>query len=285
MIDYPSHLVQRLGERDFTLLASLAGPGGDPVRVREHLRREPGAIDGYLSDPTLFEKIFGFEEAVWIAAITPHLAFAALVYQTARDLGSASYVPEWVGAGERLPVFDATTLREFIDGVTRRYMLIDFLASFTRVASGSIWVRTARGYRRRRYSELDPIALAEVVEGLPAAQRSPGYRRLGEVSLFLTGVFPDHTARHPLSAIRQARLARISGVGESSLVGVDYLHLLEAVGRAWYDRAAATAHLPAESQRSMADMAENFTLARRFLTYLADKYLHNLDVGLMYPVA
>lgn len=212
------------------------------------------------------------------------LAFAVLVRRTMADLESTSYIPEWVGAGERLPVFDVASLREFIDDITRRFLISEFLSSFTRVASGSVWVRTERGYRRRRFSELDPVGLAEMVDSLPAGRRAAGWRRLGDVALFHTGVFPDHTARHPMSAMRQARLAGLTGLEPRDIVGIEYLQFLELVGRVCYDRAANEPSAPAQIHDPLHDMAANFTPARRFLNFLADQYLHRLETGLMNPV-
>lgn len=285
MLNYPLLFVDRLTEHDLEMLVALDDSAPDVVELRSRLTREPEAIEDLLADPRLYELIYETAEIGMIAGVTPMFAFAVLVHRTMRDLGAASYVPEWVGAGERLPVFDVESLREFIDDMTRRYLISEFLSSFTRVASGSMWVRTARGYRRRRYSELDPVALAEMVESLPSGRRAAGYRRLGDVALFHTGIFPDHTARHPLSAMRQARLASLAGVGLDDLVGVDYFRFLEKVGRVCYDRAASEPALPAQLHRSLEDMAANFTRARRFLNYLADRYLHRVETGLMNPVA
>lgn len=284
MLNYPLLFVERLSEHDLEVLASLEDAPASAEDLRAHLVQDPGAVERLLSDPRLYELIFESPETGMIAGLTPLLAFAVLVHKTMQDLGSASYVPEWVGAGERLPVFDVENLRGFIEDMTRRYLMTEFLSSFTRVASGSIWVRTDRGYRRRRYSELDPVGLAEMVESLPAGRRAQGYRRLGDVSLFLTGVFPDHTARNPMSALRQAQLAQYAGVGAEDVIGVEYVHFLEKVGSVWYDRAANEESVPAAVHQSMQDMAANFTQARRFLNYLADRYLHNLETGLMNPV-
>jgi hypothetical protein len=285
MLNYPLLFVERLTSHDLEVLAALDEPAPEADELRARLQREPGAIEEKLADPRLYDLIFENTETGMIAGLTPLLAFAVLVHRTMRDLGSASYVPEWVGAGERLPVFDVESLREFIDDVTRRYLISEFLSSFTRVASGSVWVRTDRGYRRRRYSELDPVGLAEMVESLPSGRRAAGYRRLGDVALFHTGVFPDHTASHPISAMRQARLATLAGVDLGDLVGVDYFQFLEKVGSVCYGRAANEAALPSQLHEPLEDMAANFTRARRFLNFLADRYLHRHQTGLMNPVA
>lgn len=284
MLNYPLLFVERLTEHDIEMLASLDDPPASPEALRERLRNDPEALDGMLAEPRLYELIFESPETGMIAGLTPLLAFAVLVHKTMRDLTSASYVPEWVGAGERLPVFDVDSLRDFIDDMTRRYLLSEFLSSFTRITSGSVWVRTERGFRRRRYSELDPVGLAEMVDSLPTGQQPAGYRRLGDVTLFLTGVFPDHTARHPVSGMHRDRLARLSGVDSEEAFDLDYVQFLEKVGSASYDRAAGASLLSPDGQRLLHDMAANFIPARRFLNYLADRYLHRLETGLMNPV-
>lgn len=284
MTPYPLLFVERLTGSDLEMLTALEGTPSQPEQLRSLLGESPGYIEDLLADPSLYELIYESPETGVIAGLTPLFAFAVLVHRTMRDLAATSYVPEWVGAGERLPVFDAPSLREFIDDITRRYMMAEFLGSFTRVASGSIWVRTERGYRRRRYSELDPLGLAEMVEGLPPAQRAGGYKRLGDVALFLTGVFPDHTARHPLSPTSRARLASMAGVEVGDAGDLEYLRFLEKLGRTWYDRAASQPMVPSALHEILDDMASNFTLARRFLNYLADRYLNRLDAGLMNPV-
>lgn len=284
MLNYPLLFVERLTEHDIEMLASLDDPPASPEELRERLRNDPEVLDGMLAEPRLYELIFESPETGMIARLTPLLAFAVLVQKSMRDLRSASYVPEWVGAGERLPVFDVDSLREFIDDMSRRYLLSEFLSSFTRITSGSVWVRTVHGYRRRRYSELDPVGLAEMVDSLPTGQRPAGYRRLGDVTLFLTGVFPDHTARHPVSGMHRDRLARLAGVDSEEAFDLDYVQFLEKVGSASYDRAAEASLLSPDGQRILHDMAANFIPARRFLNYLADRYLHRLETGLMNPV-
>jgi hypothetical protein len=285
MLDYPLLFVQRLGEHDLLVLAGLDDAGDDSRELRLRLSEDPLAVERHIADPRLFELLFEAPEAGPIQVLTPSLAFAVLVHKTMRDLGETSYVPEWVGAGERLPVFDVGSLRDFIDDTTRRYVIIDLLASFTKVASGSMWVRTSRGFRRRRYSELDPVSLAEMVESLPEDRRAPGYRRLGDVALFLTGVFPDHTERHPASPLRRARLAHTTGAGDGWDSGIGYLQFLETAGSRWYDRAADASFMPRGHREALHDLAVNFNAARRFLNFLADTYLHRFDTGLMNPVA
>ena len=139
---------------------------------------------------------------------SPFLVFAVTVEQAGEQLASASYVPEWVGIGRRTPLFDVPRLREFMSSPWRRFFLAELLASYTRVASGSVLVATRRGFRRQRFSELDPVHLAGLLDVVPDAERPGVLRRLGDLALFLTGVFPDYVARHGFGPVDQGRLLR-----------------------------------------------------------------------------
>ncbi len=72
----------------------------------------------------------------------------------------------------------------------RRLFLAELLSSYTHVASGTVWAKSGGRWRRRRFSELDPVQLARLAEVVPDWERLAVYRRLGDLALFLTGVFP-----------------------------------------------------------------------------------------------
>jgi hypothetical protein len=115
------------------------------------------------------------------------------------------------------------------------------LASYVHVASGSVWVQTARGWRRRRrYSELDPIRLAALLEVVDEAERPGVWRRLGDLALFLTGVFPDHTDVPGVAPVRATRLLRSAGLGPGDAETGGGVALLELLGRRWYRLAQAS---------------------------------------------
>lgn len=289
MLNHTLLYLEHLSDRDLELIARATGTERSPEQMRSWLRNNPEEAEDLVAAEELYELIFGPEESgtVFEVGVTPFLAFAVVVNKVARDLSAATFVPEWVGSGQRLPVFGVESMKEFVDDALRRYFLIEFLTSFTKVASGSVWVRTRRGYRRRRYSELDPVGLAEMVDSLPSHQRAAGYRRLGDVSLFLSGVFPDHTNRQQLGDIARVKLARSAGVGDlEALEESNDVHFFEMVGAGWYDRAVdSDTGLAVSGFSYLRDVAEHFSDARRLLNYLSDRYLHRLDTGLMNPVA
>ena len=281
-LNYPLLRSEHLSPADLELLAKVTEvPEAD---IRSRLSGDPDLLDQALASPALFEAIFG-EVDGFGPIVTPFLAFSTLVHHAQSDLSAVSHVLEWSGPGKRLPVFDVDPLRDYLGDGSRRFFLIEHLSSFTKVASGSFWVRTRRGYARRRFSELDPVRLADLVEQLPREQRPGGYRRLGDVALFLTGVFPDHTARNPLPVMHRERLARSAGLGPTdALVEGDGIGFLEKAGAGWYSKAVSVADSLAGGGPSFLNqVAERITDARRILNFLADRYLFRRDIGLIKP--
>ena len=238
--EYAEHLT----DTDLKLLASAAGapapgapaPGGPPGAVpvlpadadAGWLRRDPAAIPGLLGDPRVFEAVFGWPvsggpvvgggdqgraprpgQAV---PVSPFLTFAVAVHRSAIELASMGHVAERTGPRQRIPLFDAPALRDFLGSPARKLFLAELLASFTRVASGRYRVGGGGRTRTRRFSELDPVRLAGLLDGVPDAERPGVYRRLGDVSLFVAGVFPDYATLYGVGPASVARLLRAAQV-------------------------------------------------------------------------
>jgi hypothetical protein len=284
VLNYPLLYLEHLTESDLSLIARATGHVAGVREIREAFGRDAETLDRLLGAPELFAAIYEPEEGDLGPFPSPFLLFGALVHRAAGELSGTSQIAEWSGPGRRLPVFDAGSLSDFLRDGSRRYFLVELMASFTKVASGSFWVRTARGYRRRRFSELDPVQLLELVEQLPLVQRAAGYRRLGDVGLFLSGVFPDHTSRHPLRPMERERLARSASLPIASAATDDAMVFLEMAGAGWYRKSAETAEAAVGARwEFLGDIADHFREARRILNYLADRHLFRRDVGLIRP--
>jgi hypothetical protein len=185
-----------------------------------------------------------------------------------------------VGHRQWLPVLGGGDVRSFLGSEARRLFLTELLASYTRVASGTTWIPTRTGWRRRRFSELEPVELASLLEVVPEAERPGVYRRLGDLALFLTGVFPDHTERHGLGPLDEGRLLRMSGLAATgpsrsrAATSTGAVNLLERLGERWYRQAVGTSQVPLTGTMAVvAEVADRFSLARRTLNYLTDRYL------------
>jgi hypothetical protein len=185
-------------------------------------------------------------------------------------------VPERTGPRQRVPLFDAPALRDFLAAPARRLFLAELLASFTRVASGRYRARVGGRMRTRRFSELDPVRLAGLLEAVPPAERPGVYRRLGDVTLFLTGVFPDYATDHALGPVNAARLLRAAQLPASQqdrLAGPPGIEFWEHLGARWYRAARDLAPVATARITVVGEVADRFRQARRVLNHVTDQYL------------
>lgn len=275
--------LEHVTDDDLSILIDAAGiKTTNRSKIVNLLRNEPMALDKILSHPLVYEYLFRSGDGRPYMKITPMVAFSVLIHRTAHELENVKYIPEWAAPRRRLPVFAVQGMRRFLADRRLRFYLADLLASFTKVMSRSVVVETGRGPRRYRYNELDPVGLASLALSLKGKDRSPVYRRLGDLALFLTGVFPDHTGRRPLRPMDIERLARVAQVNSLELTAFGQaeapadpfgmISLFEQLGTRWYRLAADTA----AASNGILLMAEKFREARRVLNYLSDRHLHHL---------
>src|SRR6267378_2562366 len=241
---------------------------------RQDVRRDPEKIEALIDSPETFRVLFSVPGRDPLLRGSPFLVFAVLIHRVVRDLAQASFVEEWVGPRQRVPVFDTGSLRDFGADPLRRLFLAELLASYTNVASGSTLVRTSRGWRRRRFSELDPLRLIELAEVVAEADRPSVYRRLGDLSLFLTGIFPDYAGERLVAERERRQLERALGAADRERAERhDGVWLLEQLGRRAYRIAQHGADRQATMAAVLAEVSENFAAARRVLNFLSDRYL------------
>lgn len=286
-----SGYLEHLTERDLALLGRAGlppdrrGADGGAGMLRSH----PELIERLLADPRVFDRVFpahgdpahGAQEVDPLVVASPFLVFALLVHRVGAELERAWYVEEWVGPKRRLPVFGTSELRDFCASAERRFFLAELLASFSHISGGTVRVREGRTWKRRRYSELDPLTLARLLEHVPEDEQPGIYRRLGDVTLFLTGVFPDHTATRRLGPLERERLRRagaeLQPVQEPSREPPDAVRTFEELGARSYRAACARAGPPLTgSMRVVEEVAARFGEARRVLNALTDQYLYPL---------
>ncbi len=264
MVDVAPLYRQHLTDADHRLLRRVNGAGA--------------TLPDALADPRVEAAVFadGSPEAAFVDT-SPFLTFAVAVHRTAVRLDHASYVEEPWSARQRIPVFDVVRLRELLAEPARCFFLIELLASYTHVSSGVTWERTRRGWRRRRFSELDPVGLAGLLDVVDPAERAGIYRRLGDLALFLTGVFPDHAITLELGGVAVGRLLRSSGVRQEIDSHVSGRELLEFLGPRFYRRASESVRAHGDPMTSGLDVVnqigERFGDARRILNAVTDQYL------------
>ena len=290
-----------LTDRDLEALGALSGHGPRPTlegRGDDHhaiddapvvawFRERPERIEQALDDPATTDRLFATEDgtehaAIGVAAVTPLLVFAAVIHRAAADIGDIIHIPERFGSGLVIPVFDGERLARFTATPANRVFLVELLGSYARVSSGPLWERNRGRWRRRRFSEMNPAQLARVAAELPLDDRAGAYRRLGDLALFLNGVFPDHSARQTLSPIDLERILRSlpadhrhghEAVQRLQVERVDGCGpVLAALGPIWYRLAAQLVPIPSMSDQ-LHHVAEHFDQARRFLGFTTDRWL------------
>jgi hypothetical protein len=274
--------LEHLTESDLSILGgAVDAPTTDDASA--YLRSHPELVEEALGSPAAFDLVLGTEvDDDLLVHASPFLVFAVAVHRTVDELGRTAFVEERIGRRMRVPVFDAGQLQEFGVDPGRRYFLVEHLTSYTRVMSGPVWVQRRGRWRRQRFSELDAARLAATLDTVPESDRPGIYRRLGDLALFLTGVFPDHSAARSVHPIELERLLRsLPGVGGTTptLADVEQLAgergaagLLEWLGPRWYHAAAERTPVTGLA-RLLEDLSGRFDQARRFLNHLTDHYL------------
>jgi hypothetical protein len=254
---YAEHLT------DSDLLA-LAGGRRDQAAA---LRAQPSLVLDLLDRPRVADALLTAPagEPERFTYVSPFLVFAAALHRVGSALVGASYVTDRTGPRSRLPVFDGPQLAAFATTPRNRLFLAELLASYARITTGTTYARTARGWRRHRWDELDLPRLAARLEAVPAADRPAVWRRIGDGALFLAGVFPEYV-ENVLGLVEVARLQRATGLRLRSADGPVPQLLEELAARAYEHVGAAVPPGVVEAPGT----------ARRVLTLVADRYLFPL---------
>lgn len=246
----PTHhswrLLEEVSDADLQYLA--------PGRA-DTMRRDPRLLSELLDDPALFTRLSGERDA--LIQVSPFTLFNVLMRQAVRELGRTHFTVERAGFRQRVAVFDAPQVHDFLGDPAMVDYLSELLASFTRVQSGATWQHTKRGWRRRRFSELDLRSLEAMEADASEGDRFYLDRRIGEVALFLLGVFPD--------ALRRPRLHGRSAE-EVELIGA--LRFRRAAGHPLAETAGEATLL--------STLAHRFPMARKALNFITDRYLYPL---------
>ena len=257
----------RLLQRDLRFLVETLMPGyRDKEQAVGLLATDDEMIGRMLDDERLFERVTGEEEI--LVRISPWLFFTVLLRRARRELEGEAFTVEQ-RARQKVVLFDADQVTDLLAEEAVLDYLASMLASFIRVESVTVRYRVRQGiWRRYRTSELDVDGMMRVAERVEEPFRFESYRRIGDVCLFLSGMFPEYIEaqhRYPLSGqVRPWARGRICVTRE------DY----EAHGRAFYRMASE--HEMARTEglgEVLATLAERFILAEKPLQFLANRYL------------
>jgi hypothetical protein len=267
----------RLVQRDLRFLVETLMPGySDQEEAVALLATDDEMIGRMLDEDRLFERIAGQDEI--LVRISPWLFFTVLLRRARRDLEREAFTVEQ-RARQKVVLFDADQVTDLLADEAVLDYLASMLASFTRVQNVTVRYRVRPGiWRRYRTSELDVDGMIRAAERMEEPLRFDPYRRIGDVCLFLSGMFPEYIVsqyRYPYSGqLRPAVRGRMVVTRE------DY----ERHGQAFYRLAAEheVAHMEG-LDTVLETLSERFILAEKPLHFLANRYLQ-LTKGKLFEV-
>jgi hypothetical protein len=239
------------------LVEAVATERRDHDHIINLVRDKDDLLEPMLQDPKLVRRLF--EEEQNLVRVSPYFLFTVLLLQVRRDLEETAYVLEVDFKGKRIPVFEAQAVTDLLGRSVVRDYLADMLASFTRTNSGVIYWRERGAWHKRRFSDLDVDDMVDLARIIDPEMQPALYKRIADITLFLSGIFPDHLT--VFAARHQSRFS-------AKRTLKDY----EQQGSRFF-RVAARETDQLRWRPAMGTLAEKFALARWALNTLSDRYL------------
>ncbi|MBX5466389.1 MAG: hypothetical protein K6U14_02685 [Firmicutes bacterium] len=266
--------LDHLTDGDLECLAAVASAIQGRTVTAEDLRRQPGWAEYWIRHPATFEAIRAQPQQGLRHDLSPFLFFSAALGRLAQDLHGVGAVPEWVGPRQRLFVFDVDPLRQVLADAELRLFVAELLDSYTHVASGAVRVKRRGRMVRQRISELDPLHLVQWLEVARAEERPWLYRRLGDLALFLAGVFPDFLGRSSRWWRRWQAVAAWAGPAhQEPRLPDDPVRWMEALAGWCYRTALRLAPAVTGEMALVAAAVDRLTPIRRVVNVATDRYL------------
>jgi len=256
-----------LSESDlYFIVTTIVDKRRDYEHICNLLKDKPDLIEIMLKDNKLFQNVQDDEDI--LLKISPFLLFSILLLQARKEMERRTYTMEIISQKERVPIFDARDATKLLDNKDVRAYLAHMLASFTRVNSTTVVYKSRGMTYQRHFSELnfdDVLELSELVE---PPYRYDFYKRLADISLFITGIYPESLRSGPDPTCEQVP-ARYIGHDKRSL------HDYEEEGKRYYDLASSYDEAREQGlDHVLSLLSEKYTLARKPLNYLSQNYLY-----------
>lgn len=255
-----------LSEKDLTFVVeTVATRRRDHDRIRDLVRDKPDLVDIMLDDEKLFARVISDDEI--FLKISPYLLFTILLRHARKQLKEKNYTLETVAYKKKIPVFDGPEVSRLLDDAGLHDYLVDLLSSFTRTTSTTLYFRVGERIYRRKFSDLkleDMVRLSEVIE---ESSKFPVFKRIGDISLFITGMFPENALPEGEAGAHEG----IPGFPERGRLSFEEYN---EAGRKYYHLAAGCYEAAALGlEEILHTLAEKFSLARKPLNLISDQYI------------
>ena len=261
--------VSKLSERDVDFLTETVSPEvSDQYRLKGVIRKDEDFRNKFIGDERVFRRVMDDDEI--FLKISPSLFFEILLRKAARDLEKTGYTIERTST-MKVPVFDAGDVVELLTKESLLTYLAHMLSSFTRIESYAISFKARKGFWHTiRFNDLDIQSLMSFCDVVEEERRLGFYKRIGDICLFIMGLFPDYVERehrYPFSGH-----LRPQAPGKLRISPEEY----EEEGRRFYRLAAEH---PSAREMDLSDvfwaLHEKFQAAKKPLNFIAEHYLHD----------
>ena len=253
--------LEKLSERDLDFVVeTVASQRRDQEMVKDIVRDKADLVEVMLDDERLFRRIM--DEGAWVR-ISPYLFFTILLRQARKDLHGGYTVERW-GQSYRLPVFDGSQVAALLEGGDVQYYLAGMLTSFTRVGSTVVYFRHRGRTHRRSFSDMDMDDMVGLSQGVEPEYRFAFFKRIADIALFLTGVFPEYVTAASVGVTNGPRLS-----GRRTRTIEEY----QNDGRQFCLMAAECAPAGSADVALLGKIAGNFDLARKPLNLVSERYM------------
>ena len=239
------------------VVETVATKRRDYDHIVDLIRDKEDLLDPMLEDPRLSERLF--REAEALVRVSPHLLFSIFLRRLRRELEKEAYILEVNTKGKRIPIFEGPAVAEMLSEREVRDYLVEMLCSFVRTNSGVIYRKERGTWHKRQFSDIDMDDMIELARIIDPEMRPALYKRIADVALFLSGIFPEHATRFatPPQAIYSARRT---------------LEDYEQTGSRFYSVAAKETD-QTQWKPVLGTLAEKFTLARLALNSFSERYV------------
>ncbi|MBV9488644.1 MAG: hypothetical protein JO069_02820 [Verrucomicrobia bacterium] len=229
----------------------------DYDRIIDLIRGKEDLLEPMLEEPRLAERLLHEEQT--LLRISPQLLFSILLRRVREELKNETYVLEADARGKRIPIFEAPAMVGLLCDQRTRDYLAELLASFARTDSRVIHWEECGAWRTRRFSDIDLDDMIELARIVAPEARPALYRRIAELALFLSGIFPDHAERFAGRRRFACSTGRTRKDYEEQGKRFYGLAIREADHRAW--------------QPVLETLAAKFGVAQLTLNALSERYL------------
>jgi hypothetical protein len=189
-----------------------------------------------------------------------------LLYRVQDNLKNQAYTVERQHKQQTI-VFDSERVIDFLGKGKVMSYLIEMLVSFVRINSFTIPVRIRKGqWQKLRFSDFDIDSLIRYSQMIDEEHRFGPYKRIADICLFISGVFPDALGNSYIDLFGRRR--RFGAIAEWNR------EVFEEQGKHFYGEAAK--HRAAQIldlHPVLKQFAENFHLATKPLSFMSSHYL------------